>query len=166
MKASARIIIPVFFISLVFAGLVIASRNEVVGPIAYTEIEQGNFIVRDKADKTYAAVIINYEGWLKFKEAYPVKLELTKRDFDNSFYIAGFSDTTLGITVDGFKQRIRSPSYFYLDIVDTGIEYKLMPLADDKKHSGYAVIKVSDKLAISHVAVREGVEGGLTKWFK
>ena len=167
MKIMIRIIVPVFLMLLVSAGVVIALKNEVFIPISYSEVEQGNLLVRDKVDNTYTAVIMSYDGWVKFKEAYPVKLELTKNDFDNSFYIVGFSDTILGITVDGFKQIVRSPSYFCLDIADTGIKYRLMKLADDnKKRSGYAVIKVTDKLIISHIIVREGVVGGLTKWFK
>ena len=75
-----------------------------------------------------------------------------------------FSDNHNEIVIDGFKQQRMTP-YYYIDVADSGVEYMLYKPPEGKKYTAYAVIKVSNKLVISHAGVREKVQGGLCKRF-
>jgi len=159
------IILFILLLTIGGIGLIIANKIKSTTPIDFTPIGQGGMILRDKNDRVYSAVIMSYEGLQKFKHQYSINLNLKPKDFKDSFYIVGFSDNSWGIEVDGFKRR-RKQSYYYLDVADTGVHILAFPPPAGKKYSAYAIIKVSNKLQISHVQVREGVSGGLTKWFQ
>lgn len=161
-----RIIILFILLLTSSIGLIIANKIKSTTPVDFTPIGRGEMLLRDKNDRVYSAVIMSYEGFQKFKYQYSIHLNLKPKDFKDSFYIVGFSDKSWGIEIDGFKRQIYKSTYYYLDIADTGIDILASPPPTGKKYSAYAIIKVSSKLKISHVKVREGVSGGLTKWFQ
>jgi len=164
------LIFLILFVLISAAILVIGRKKRVTYtiPLDFTQVGQGSMLLRDKNDRVYSAVITSYQGFEKFKDLYPIELNLTGKDFKYSFYIVAFSDSSWGVEADGFKQKYAS-SYYYLDVADTGMDIKAKPPPEGKKYTAYAVIKVSDKVVdrnkIGHVQVREGVLNGLTKWF-
>jgi len=149
------------------SGLIIAEKTTVTIPLEFSQIRQGQGLLRDKNDKVYSAVIMTCNGLEEFVKQYPIQLDVSADDFEDSFYIIGFSDNSWGIEVDGFKQLYSSSyPYYYLDVADAGEEIKTLPPPEGKKYSAYAIIKVSNKLKIAHVQVREGIPGGLSARFQ
>ena len=153
---------------LVFSSLIIAQKAAVTTPLDFTQVAEGSLLIRNQNDRAYSAVIKSYEGFLRFKRQYLIKFDLDKDSFNDSFYIIGFSDNILSIEVDGFKRRY-SPSYYYLDVADTGFEFKVLAPPMGTKYTAYAIIKVSNKVVdkekISHIQVREGLDDGFTSWY-
>lgn len=162
------IIISILLIMISFVTFAVAQKKSITTPLDFTQVGEGSLLLRDKDDRVYSAVIISYEGFQKFKKIYPIEFDLTKEDFNDSFYIVGFSDNHWGIAADGFKRQ-HLPSFYYLDIADIGMDIDIDALPAGKKYTAYVIIRISDAVAdrqkIGHVQLREGVFNGLTERF-
>jgi hypothetical protein len=167
MRKSALILF-ILLVGISFVTLAIAQKMSVTTALDFSQVGTGSLLLRDKADRVYSAVIRSYEGFQEFKKSYPIKFDLSKEDFKDSFYIVGFSNNHWGIAADGFKRQQQS-SFYYLDIADTGLDIDIDAPPVGKKYTAYVIIRISDAVAdrqkIGHVQLREGVSSGVTKWF-
>ena len=157
----------VFIILLLTLSITVIAAGEirkVTTSVDFSQVGQGSLLLRDENDRVYSAVITSYEGFKEFLKAYPIDFNMDRKDFRNFIYITVFSDNHYGIVVDGFK-RTYSSSHYYIDVADSGVEAMVSPPPKGKKYTAYAVIRVSDRLKISHAGVRERVQNGLTKWY-
>lgn len=158
--------VSVILVLSILTGMLSAAKKQLTIPIYFIPISQGNSILRNKHDRVYSIVIRSYEGLQECKREYPIPLKTKKEDFKKYFYIIAFSDYSVGIGIDAFKQIRHMPSHYYLDVVDMGIKVKRLPPPEGKKYSAYAIIRVPNTLKISHIQIRDGIPNGLCRQFK
>ena len=135
--------------------------------LKFNQIASGHSFERPSEDRVYTAVIWDDLGLKEFLKTYGLPIEGRTIHLDgHSILIVGFSDTLSEAVCDGFSRIFeQNKSVFYLDLRDTGAEFKRAQPGPGKKYSSWVLVSVPRPEAISHVQVREGVTNKLCKQF-
>jgi hypothetical protein len=167
MIKSIRLIATVIFAAVVTFFLTCYYRFDSAAGINFRILKEGSFILRNLEDHTYSAVIFDKKALHDILKEYP-QVDLVAPDdlFENEWIVIGFSDSCLAVTTDGFKRKKpKKQGYYYLDLFDLGVEFKLAKPPPGQKRSGYCAIAIPKQESIAHIQVREGAIGGLYRRF-
>ena len=118
-------------------------------------------ITRNKADRVYSGQIKSESGLTEFEKTYEVVIEDIAINFKKQMLIFGITDD-ISTRVFRFLHNKKKRS-FTLDYTNTGIQYKLKPPSQGKKHSYLQVFTLKKTNGIPHIEVKNLIRNGLSK---